>query len=47
METLWLDIRYGLRMVARSRGFAALVVGILAAGIAANTALFSVSTPCC
>jgi len=42
METLWLDIRYGLRMVARSRGFAALVVGILAAGIAANTALFSV-----
>jgi putative ABC transport system permease protein len=42
METLWQDVRYGLRMVGRSPGFAGLVVGILAVGIAANTALFSV-----
>ncbi len=42
MTTLWQDVRYGFRMVARSPGFAALVVGILAVGIAANTSLFSV-----
>ncbi len=42
MKTLWQDIRYGLRMVERNPGFAAIVVGILAVGIAANTALFSV-----
>jgi putative ABC transport system permease protein len=42
MTTLWQDIRYGLRMVARNPGFAALVVGILAVAIAANTSLFSV-----
>ncbi|MBN1505526.1 MAG: ABC transporter permease [Sedimentisphaerales bacterium] len=42
METLWQDIRYGSRMVARNPGFATLVVVILAVGIAANTALFSV-----
>ncbi|MHC4519175.1 MAG: ABC transporter permease [Planctomycetota bacterium] len=42
MTTVWQDVRYGFRMVARSPGFATLVVGILAVGIAANTALFSV-----
>ncbi|UCD51389.1 MAG: ABC transporter permease, partial [Phycisphaerales bacterium] len=42
METLWQDVRYGFRMVARNPGFAALVVVILAVGIAANTSLFSV-----
>ena len=42
METVWQDVRYGFRMLARSPGFAALVVGILAVGIAANTAIFSV-----
>lgn len=42
MGTLWQDVRYGLRMLARSPGFAVLIVGILAIGIAANTALFSV-----
>ncbi|MCP4594592.1 MAG: hypothetical protein GY842_28000, partial [bacterium] len=42
MGILWQDVRYGLRMVGRSPGFVALVVGILAVGIAANTALFSV-----
>ena len=42
MTTLWQDVRYGFRMVARSPGFAVIVVGILAVGIAANTAVFSV-----
>ncbi len=42
MDTLFQDIRYGLRMVQRGRGFAALTVLILAIGIAANTAMFSV-----
>jgi len=42
MSTLGQDIRYGLRMLARNPGFTAIVVVVLAIGIAANTALFSV-----
>jgi len=42
MGTLWQDVRYGFRMLARSPGFATLIVVMLAVGIAANTALFSV-----
>jgi putative ABC transport system permease protein len=42
VETLWQDIKYGLRMLRRSPGFAVLVVLILAIGISANTAVFSV-----
>jgi putative ABC transport system permease protein len=42
MTTLWHDIRYGLRRLGGNPGFAAVVVLILAVGIGANTAIFSV-----
>jgi len=42
MRTLLTDLRYAFRVLSRTPSFAAAVVGVLAIGIGANTAIFSI-----
>ena len=43
LDALGKDLRYGLRMVTRNPGFAAVAIATLALGIGANTAMVSVA----
>ena len=42
VESIWADVRFALRQLVKSPGFASIAILIMALGIGANTAIFSV-----
>jgi len=42
LESLWRDLRYGMRTLRRSPGFAAIAILVMSLGIGANVAMFTV-----
>jgi putative ABC transport system permease protein len=44
LETLWQDVKYGVRSFAVKPGFTVFAVAVLALGIAANTSIFSLTS---
>src|SRR5579863_5439199 len=42
LESLWRDLRYGVRTLGRTPAFAAIAILVMALGIGANVALFTV-----